>query len=77
MGNVTSRNSVAIVATAYPSQDAIQAFLLANTENAIAAVFFVFDDPANNSTLSGFVLETNTTGLYRLRTPGYRMNSRV
>ena len=48
-------------ATAYPDQDSIQAFLLANTENAIAAVFFIFDTPGDSSKLSGFVLETNTT----------------
>ena len=61
MGNVTSRNSIAITATAYPSQDSIQAFLFDNPENVIAAVFFIFDTLTNNNTLSGFVLETNTS----------------
>jgi hypothetical protein len=61
MGNVTSRNSIAITATAYASQDSIQAFLFNNPETVIAAVFFIFDTPSNNDALSGFVLETNTS----------------
>ena len=62
MGNVTYYNPIPIVASPMASQDEIQAYLLAHApDNAIAAVFFIFDDPTNSSTLSGFVLETNTT----------------
>lgn len=62
MGNVTARNSVPILATPYPSQDAIQEYLLANPDAALAAVHFVYDNlTAVPNTLNGFLLQTNTT----------------
>ena len=66
MGNVVTNNvnnyGISIHASPMPSQDAVQAYLLANAPDiAIAAVFFIFDDPSNLTNLQGFVLETNTT----------------
>ncbi|KAG1680746.1 hypothetical protein FOA52_008079 [Chlamydomonas sp. UWO 241] len=61
MGNVTSRNAVPITASPLASQDAVNAYLLAYTDNVIAAVQFVFEDPSSPTQLSGFLLQTNTT----------------
>ncbi|GAX72794.1 hypothetical protein CEUSTIGMA_g249.t1 [Chlamydomonas eustigma] len=63
MNYVVSNNSIAINATAYPSQDAIQSFLLANSNNVIAAIIFIFSSNStqNAHTLQGFLLQTNTT----------------
>ncbi len=51
-------------ATAYATQDDVQAFLLANSDYAIAAVFFVFSNASDLNSLTGFLLQTNTTVKY-------------
>lgn len=45
----------------FPSQDSIQAYLLANPDSALAAVHFIFDNSTAANTLTGFLLQTNTT----------------
>lgn len=61
MGNVVARNEINITATALPSQDSVQEYLLANPDTIIGAVHFVFEDPSSPDALSGFLLQTNTT----------------
>lgn len=49
-------------AVAFPTREAVQAFLLEHTDYMIGAVHFIFDNvSAVAPNLQGFVVQTNTT----------------